>query len=220
MPNRTLYQRLGKEQPNFLPNVGNEMNTYLHHIALRYHSLADVTIFTQADVDYRDVAAVHCLRRNLSWVPLASSQRVTRFRPGFMGLLGHPCKYAQLELRNNSRKFPAASRCLDEVVGAFGLSAPNLFCPNLYLNNNFAVSAAAIRRFPHAVWERVYRQWLEGRYSCDLQLLGPKAWGSYAELLGNLVFGNRSPDAKRLTEADWCAAYLPQSECPLSPCLE
>jgi hypothetical protein len=220
LPNRTVYQRLSEEQPNYLRNVGTEMVTYLHHIVQRYDSLADITMFTQADLDQRDAVAAHCLRHGMSWAPLASSLRVTRFRERFTGLLGHPCKYVQLSLRNNSVKHPAASACLREMLGTFGLAAPNHTCPNIYLNNNFAVSRAAIHRFPRAVWLDAFRQWHGGRHGCDLALLGAKAWHSYAELLGNTAFGNRPSDASRFTQAEWCEAYLPQSDCPLSPCSE
>jgi hypothetical protein len=38
-------------QTSILPNVGRESHTYLHHIVHHYHDLADVTLFTQGQVD-------------------------------------------------------------------------------------------------------------------------------------------------------------------------
>lgn len=36
-----------------LPNIGRECNTYLHHIVNNYHTLADVTVFTQGTAPTR-----------------------------------------------------------------------------------------------------------------------------------------------------------------------
>ena len=38
---------VGLFSPSILPNIGRESHTYLHHIAHKYHDLADVTLFTQ-----------------------------------------------------------------------------------------------------------------------------------------------------------------------------
>lgn len=47
----TVYDKSGEAAPGHhpLPNVGREAHTYAHHVAARYHDLAEVTFFAQAD---------------------------------------------------------------------------------------------------------------------------------------------------------------------------
>lgn len=37
------------DKDNDIPNIGRESHTFLYHICLNYHSLADVTVFTQGN---------------------------------------------------------------------------------------------------------------------------------------------------------------------------
>lgn len=45
-----IYNKSDPNHPNYLPNIGREAHTYVHHILTHYDNLDDFTIFLQGDV--------------------------------------------------------------------------------------------------------------------------------------------------------------------------
>jgi hypothetical protein len=128
----TIYNKF--EGQNLLPNVGYEAHTYLHHIVTNYDDLAEITVFSQAN-----------LHPHIS-VPFFQSQILKldslHFKP-FTGLLfclkdGSP--------RHIGLKIEQFWNCL------FGTPCPDFF--NFHPNGIFSVPAEIIRKHPLTLYQR------------------------------------------------------------------
>ena len=221
-PNTTIYQRLAPRDHNFVPNVGLEATTFLHHVVNHYHDLAGLTLVAQADLplvrrnsnpglpraipDSRptfeslvrkaEAAGLHCLRPNASWAPVSSSLVPRYFQRD-------DCSWRGWSIRNAT-----SLRCFKQFARFFGVRWPEVGCPNFYIASAFAVSAAMIRRFPLDVWVRAYQHALS-QPQCQTD-------GTGGERSAHAVFGGHAVSMKAWDNARWCEQYLP--DCAYSPC--
>lgn len=196
LPNATLYQRLSpSDSRSYLPNVGLETLTFLHHVVHRYNDLAALTVFAQADLSLSQALGLRCLRSNATWAPVSSSIAPMYFQHGQCGFW-----------RNKS----AARACFERYIGIFGLQWPESppGCPSFYIQNAFVVSAATIRRLPHATWRAAYERAL-GSPECYVD-------GTGGERSSNAIFGGQSLGLHAWGDREWCQQYRPH--CAHSPC--
>ena len=231
-PNRTTYQRLEPGKRNFVPNRGFEVGVYLHHIVHRYESLADITVFAQADVHRQVALGAACLRRNVSWAPLASDHHVPYFKRG------SDCT----TMWTGQPHHAATLQCFADHLSLFGELPPArpLPCPSFYTADNMAVSRSLIRRFPLRVWQRAYRLHVlqnvchTGAIDLHSELFPQSvadtstpydrpdysyqknAKGLSTEFTSNVIFGAQTFAMHQWGHSEWCTQYEPG--CPHSPC--
>lgn len=130
-----------------LPNVGREAHTYLHHLAERRDSLADVTIFVQGrPFDHapdlhkflRDLAEGNMSVADFHWLGFLADTDDPRGRRLFVPWTKNP---ERQELQ------------LDAFHGQlFGISGPAAY--RFFVGAQFAVTRAAVRRQPADFYRR------------------------------------------------------------------
>ena len=196
LPNVTTYQRLKPAEVNYMPNVGLEMGTILHHIVRRYDSLAPLTVFAQADLTADEAASLRCLRPNATWAPISSSLQPRYF-------LRNDCTW-----RGWNASLSNKLQCFRQYLHIFGLRWPKRGCPNFYVQNAFVVSESMIRRFPRSTWRRAL---LETRAAPECV-----ADGTGGERSSNAIFGGQNLTMRAWTDAHWCEQY--RAHCAYSPC--
>jgi hypothetical protein len=150
LPHRVEYQRLNPSLSNFVPNRMNEGGVFLHHVAHRYHHLADVTLFSQSDITEHEARSAACLSPAVDWAPLPGKHF---FMPGKCGWWDNP--------KNNGSLYKAAvQQCFANIAALFDVALPSssFACPHFYAQNKFYVSRRVLHRVPLSVWRAAYQE--------------------------------------------------------------
>lgn len=139
---------------HLLPNSGREAHAWLHHLATRYDSLADWTVFAQGHpFDHapdmhrviRELAAAPSPREDFVWLGFLWETDDARGRPTFVNWTKNPGR-RELDLEGFHRKL-------------WGEAAPEKI--RYVGGGQFALSRQAARRRPQEFYERARRLALE-----------------------------------------------------------
>lgn len=156
-----------------VPNVGREAGQFIFHIATRYDSLADFTVFVQADLGWSTGVPSHIWPRNE-----AAIDQINKLIPArdFVGILTVP-DFTQITMLSDEKPQTLSESC-PNMRWIWSHRKSDSIIPRAShktAGGQFCVHRDEVRKNPHSHYQRLL-SWIQGKEALPQADIRGCAW--------------------------------------------